>query len=129
MATEFVLLGWSVALLLIHIAVQGAISNRDRGPRFNVGPRDGDAPPLGVLAGRAERALRNYGETWPAFAMLALGLAVAGRTGGLGETGAVLWFAGRVAYLPLYLLGIPYLRSAAWTVAMVGIVLMLVRFL
>ena len=129
MATELVLLGWSVALLLTHIAVQGATSNRDRGARFNVGPRDGDAPPLGIVAGRAERALRNYSETWPAFAVLALGLAVSGRTGGLGETGALLWFAGRAAYLPLYLVGIPYLRSAAWTMGAVGIVLMLVRLL
>jgi len=129
MPIELALLGWSVALLLIHLAIQGATGTADRGARFNAGPRDGDPPRLGPLAGRAERALRNYGETWPAFAALALALAATGRTGGLGETGAMLWIAGRIAYLPLYLAGVRWLRSVAWLVATLGIVLMLVRLL
>jgi len=82
-----------------------------------------------VFAGRAARALRNFQETYPAFVALALALAIAGRTGGSGETGAWLWLIARIVYLPLYLLGIPYLRSLCWCVSILGLGLMLARLL
>lgn len=127
--TELVVLGWSVVLLVVHIVLQGQLATRERGTGWNAGPRDGEARPLGKFAGRAERALKNYQETFPAFAALALGLAVADRTGGLGAAGALVWFAARIAYLPLYLFGVPYLRSLLWLVSAAGLAMMLVRFL
>ena len=39
------------------------------------------------------------------------------------------WFGGRVAYLPLYLLGVPWLRSVAYGVSLVGLIMMLMRLL
>lgn len=126
---ELVLLGWSTALLFVHVMVDGQTKTRDRGLGWNAGPRDGEAKPLGVLAGRAGRALRNFQETYPAFVALALALAVSGRTGGVGETGAWLWLLARIAYLPLYLLGVPYLRSLCWTVSILGLILMAARLL
>lgn len=127
--TELALLGWSVILLFVHIALQGALATNDRGLGYNAGARDGEGKPLGTFAKRAERTLKNYSETWPAFAALALGLAVSGRTGGIGETGAWVWFASRIIYIPLYVLGVPYVRTLVWGVAAIGLVLMLVRFL
>ena len=41
------------------------------------------------------------------------------------KLGAWLWLGGRVAYLPLYALGVPVVRSLAWIVSLVGIVMML----
>lgn len=125
MPTELTLLGWSVLLLFLHLAVQGQSGTLARGIDWNAGPRDGEPAPLPPFAGRAERALRNFNETYPAFIALALGLAVAGRTGGGGEWGAIAWFAGRVAYLPLYLFGVRYVRSLAWGVSVLGLLLML----
>ncbi|RIY02814.1 hypothetical protein D3218_05585 [Aureimonas flava] len=127
--TELVLLGWSVVLLVAQIMLQGHLATRERGLGWNAGPRDGDAKPLGLHAGRAQRCLANFQETYPAFVALALGLAVAGRTGGIGEWGAILWFAARIVYVPLYLAGVPYLRSLAWALSMLGLLLMLIRFL
>ena len=126
---ELVLLGWSTLLLLAYIMVQGQLSTRERGLGWNAGARDGDPAPLGRHAARAARALSNFQESYPAFIALALGLAVAGRTGGLGQNGAMLWFGARIVYLPLYLLGIPYLRSLCWGVSIVGLLMMLVRLL
>jgi uncharacterized MAPEG superfamily protein len=40
-----------------------------------------------------------------------------------------MWFAGRVVYLPLYLLGVPWLRSAAYGVSLVGLILMFMRLI
>lgn len=129
LSLELILLGWSVVLLLVHIGLQGQLATRERGTNWNAGPRDGEAKPLGLHAGRAERALRNFLETYPAFVALALGLAVSGRVGGIGAVGAGLWFAARLAYIPLYLLGVPYVRSLAWLASLLGLLLMLIRFL
>jgi len=129
MTTELQLLGWSVVLLIVHIGFQGALVAPLRGAAWNAGPRDEGQPPLGKYPGRAQRALENFKETYPAFIALALALAVSGRTGGGGTLGAWMWFAGRIVYLPLYLLGVPWLRSAAYGVSFAGLILMLARLL
>jgi uncharacterized MAPEG superfamily protein len=129
MPTELTILGVSVILLVVHIMLQGQTATHDRGLAWTAGPRDGaDEKPLGPLAGRAARALSNFQETYPAFIALALGLAVTGQTGGIGAVGAILWLVARLVYIPLYLLGIPYVRSLAWVAAMFGLLLMLIRF-
>ncbi|EZP57287.1 MAPEG family protein [Sphingomonas sp. RIT328] len=129
MATEMIVLAASIVLLVVHIMLQGQTATHDRGLAWNAGPRDeGDVKPLGVLAGRAARALANFQETYPAFLALALGLAATGQTGGLGAIGALVWLIARIVYIPLYLLGVPYVRSLVWVVAMLGLLLMLIRF-
>ena len=127
--TELLLLGWSTVLLFAYVMIQGQTATRDRGLDWNAGPRDGEQKPLGEMAGRAERALTNFQETYPVFVALALGLAVTDRIGGLGTIGAWLWFVARIAYSPLYLFGIKYVRSLSWTVSILGLLLMLIRFL
>ena len=126
---ELTLLGWSVVLLVVGILLQGQLATRELGVGWNAGPRDDDEHPKGALAGRAQRALDNFKETYPAFIALALALAVSGRTGGLGATGALLWFVARIVYHPLYLFGVPYMRSLVWVASMLGLLLMLIRLL
>jgi uncharacterized MAPEG superfamily protein len=128
MTTELTILGLSVVLLVVHIGFQGQTVTKERGTTWNASARDGVEPPLGELAGRAQRALDNYKETWPAFIALALGLAVSGQSGGIGAIGACVWFGARLIYLPLYLLGVPVWRSLVYLVSLVGLGMMLVRF-
>lgn len=123
---EMIVLGWSMILFLVHMAVQAAPALKERGAAFNAGPRD-DPRPLSAVGGRCQRAFDNFKETWPLFIALALGLAITHRGGGTAATGAWIWLGGRIAYLPLYILGIPYLRSVAYGVAGVGLVMMAVR--
>ena len=126
LTTELTVLGWSFVLLLAYIAVQAGTALRDRGAYFNTGPRD-DPNPLGRTAARAERALGNFKETYPVFIALVLGLAVTGRSGGVAATGAWVWLFARVVYLPLYVLGVPYVRTLCFAVACAGLVMMGVK--
>jgi uncharacterized MAPEG superfamily protein len=45
------------------------------------------------------------------------------------STGAKLYLAARVAYVPLYAAAIPLLRSLVWNIAFVGIALILLALL
>lgn len=122
---ELQVLGWSVVLLLVHIAMQGMSATFELGPTYNLSARDQELKPKGLLAGRLRRALANYLETYPAFIALALALVVAQKTGGYGRIGAWVWLAGRVAFLPCYALGIPFVRTLAWVASIAGLGMML----
>jgi uncharacterized MAPEG superfamily protein len=80
-------------------------------------------------AARAERAFRNFLETFPFFAAAVLGVVAAGRTGEATAFGVQLYLWARVLYVPLYLAGVPYVRSLAWAVAMAGLVSVLLPLL
>lgn len=125
-ASPFLLLiGLSVVLLVVHIMLQGMTATKELGSSWNAGPRDEDKKPTGKLAGRAARASSNFRETYPAFIALAFGLILAGDPHGFGYIGAWVWLLCRIVYIPLYLAGIPYIRSLAWMGSMAGLLAML----
>ena len=126
---ELTLLAWSVLLLLVYLMTQAQLANKDRGLDWNAGPRDGQAKPLSLTAARAERALLNFRETYPAFVAAVLIAVVSGRTGAWSQVGVWLWFLGRIAYLPLYVFGVPYVRTLAWGVSLAGILLVLFQII
>ncbi|WP_280992072.1 MAPEG family protein [Ochrobactrum sp. 19YEA23] len=115
------LVGWSVVLLVAHVLLQAMTATRELGTDWNAGPRDEGLKPSGAIAGRAERASTNFRETYPAFIALALALTLKGDASVWGIYGAWLWFACRIVYIPLYLAGIPYIRSLIWVGSMVGL--------
>ncbi|HEY1927178.1 MAG TPA: MAPEG family protein [Caulobacteraceae bacterium] len=130
MGVELRLLAWSVILLIVHIMLQAFFVTRARGVAWNTGPRDEEASaPLPAIVGRSQRALDNFKETWPAYIALALALAVTNRTGGTGALGAWIWFAARIVYIPLYLLGVPRIRTLVWAMSLVGLIFMLSRLI
>lgn len=112
----------AVLLGLVHVSLASFFYKAQEGNAYTVGPRDDDRPRHGV-AGRLDRALRNYLETFPLFAACALVVHVSGTAGHLSWWGGVLYLGGRVAYLPLYGLGVPWLRTFSWNIATLGLVL------
>ncbi len=120
------LLAWSVVLLVVHIMLQGHLATRELGSKWNAGPRDDEKKPKGALAGRAERASANFRETYPAFVALAAAAGLMGITSGWALIGAYVWFACRIVYIPLYLAGVPYVRSLVWLGAMAGLLAMFI---
>lgn len=126
---ELEILAASVVLGLVHIVAASHGTSLQRGYRWAAGARDEPQPPLRGVAGRLDRALRNFLETFPLFAALTLAVCVAGKGSALSHWGVALYLAGRVAYLPAYAFGIYLLRSLIWNVATAGIILLLVALL
>jgi uncharacterized MAPEG superfamily protein len=129
MPTEIVLLGWGIVLLIVQLFLQTLAAVGEFGLPYALSPRDDGRTLTGKLGARIERAFYNLLETFPAFAALALALALTGKTGGLGALGAHLWFWSRIVYVPVYVFGIPGLRTAVWTISILGIVLMLIALI
>lgn len=119
------LVGISVLILIAHIVLQAMTATKEFGSQWNAGPRDENRKVEGKLAGRAERAGANFRETYPAFIALAFGVVMAGDPAGLALIGAWIWIVCRIVYIPLYLAGIPYVRSLVWIGSMIGLMLML----
>jgi uncharacterized MAPEG superfamily protein len=125
MSFELAMLAASCVLCLIQIIAASHAASYQRGYRWTASSRDSEVPALTGVAGRLERALRNFLETFPVFVAAVFLVHVLDRGSILSEWGAALYFSGRLVYLPLYALGVPLVRSLVWNVAFVGIVLLL----
>ena len=121
--TELFYLGLSILLGLATILAYGLVADLTHGLRYGAGPRDDPPPDNSPLRGRMGRAVSNFTETFALFAAGVLGVIVFDRTGTGTALGAALYFWGRVAYVPLYAFGVPWLRSVAWFVSILGIIL------
>lgn len=121
MALELQILGWAIALGFVHVGVAAACATWQRGLRWNAGNRDGDAPPLTGIAVRTAAANRNFLETFPFFVAAVLAVVLSDRADAATALGAQVYLWARIAYLPVYAVGVPYLRSAIWIVAFWGL--------
>ncbi len=113
---------WSAALTLVLavIAVSGA--QLQVGLPTLAGNREG-LPEMTGWAGRAARAHRNMLENLVLFAILVLAAKAVGVSNATTLLGAQLFFWGRVAHAALYIAGIPWARTGAWAVSVVGLAL------
>ncbi|WP_428483125.1 MAPEG family protein [Rhodopila sp.] len=109
----------------MHAVATGQFTTLQHGLRYGVSPRDEQKPLTGVGA-RVQRAFANYMQTFPFFAAAVLMAHVAGRHSWLTITGAQLYFWARLIYVPLYAAGIPVVRTLAFVIALIGVVLILI---
>jgi uncharacterized MAPEG superfamily protein len=121
MALELKILGWCVFLGLAHVLIAAGLATQQRGLKWNASNRDGESKPLTGIAARAFRANRNFLETFAFFAAAALAVVLAKENTAHTALGAQLYFWARAAYLPIYLIGIPYLRTLVWAVSLWGL--------
>jgi uncharacterized MAPEG superfamily protein len=122
MTPELLYLVWSAALTLVLavIAVSGATLEVGL-PRL-AGNRE-NMPEMSGWAGRAARAHRNILESLILFAILVFTARLVNVSNAMTLLGAQLFFWGRVAHAIIYIIGIPWLRTAAWLVSVVGLLL------
>ena len=122
--TELTCLELSILLWLAHVLTQAITARGEFGDDYLFSARDAATSPKGLSVGRATRALHNYIENLVPFVALDLALIATQHTGGLGAT---IWIIARIVYLPVYMIGTKYVRTACWLVGVVGVLMMLGR--
>ena len=122
MTIEIQMLAWATALGLVQLSLDATLGTLQRGLKWNISARDGEPPALLGVAARIHRAFRNFLETFPFFAAAVLAVVATGRTSVDTALGVQLYFWARVAYVPLYAAGIPYVRTLVWAVSFWGLI-------
>lgn len=118
----------SVILTFVQMLVAATGANQAVGINTLAGNREG-LPEIKGWAGRAKRAHLNMVENMVLFAALVLIAAVAGKANAMTAMGAAIFFWGRVAYAVIYVAGIAWLRTLAWFVSVIGMVLIALELL
>ena len=129
MSIELALLLWSLPLYGLYLGAQALVYRWRYGVMFAASARDETPKPEGDVLGRAERALKNFLESWPAFIILALVAHLSDPGDPVVFWGAIIWYLARIVYLPLYLWGVFGLRSLVWCVSAIGLLIMFVGVL
>ena len=125
MRIELIVLAWGCILALVHTFAAGQAKTKQYGTKWNMGPRDEALAPPQPVVGRLIRAQANFLETFPIMAAAVLVITAAGLSTRWTEIGSIVWIAARAAYLPVYAMGIPVLRSVLFLVSLVGLLMTL----
>jgi len=120
---EIQMLCWSVALGLLQLIVVTTRALKDQGLSYNISARDVSSPSVTTLTARLQRAFQNFRETFVYFAVAVLVVTVLNKTSAHTALGAQLYFWARVVYVPVYAAGLTGVRTAVWTVSIVGLVM------
>ena len=114
---HFLLTSVALAWIMIMTAAELHTPTWTRaGAKHAFGNREA-LPERSALAGRADRAAKNMIENLVLF----VALFVAARAANVDVTlGAAVFFFARLAYFVVYLVGVPYLRSALWGLSLLA---------
>ena len=124
-AVEITILALGAVLLFIHIFVATRFKTAQYGRKWNVSARDQTLPEPNPVTGRLMRAQANFQETFPIAIVALLGVVIAGKTSQWTALGGWIWLGARVVYLPLYWAGIPAVRTVVWTIALIGLAMVI----
>ena len=125
MAIELKILALGAVLLFVHVFTATRFKTAQYGRKWNVGARDAALPEPNAMTGRTMRAQANFLETFPIAIVALLGVVLAGKTSPTTALGGWIWLGARAVYLPLYAAGIPVVRTIAFMVSMIGLVMVL----
>jgi len=122
MSPELKYLLFSVVLTFVQVLIAAMAANQVVGLTTLAGNRD-DLPVMTGFAGRAKRAHLNMLENMVLFSALVLIAVVAQKTNAMTALGALIFFWARLLYAVIYLIGIPWLRTLAWAVSVIGMIM------
>jgi uncharacterized MAPEG superfamily protein len=122
MSPDLYYLLMSAVLCFVQMLIAATGANTQVGLPALAGNREG-LPEIVGWPGRARRAHLNMLENLVLFSALVLVAAVAGKANATTAMGAMIFFWARLAYALIYLIGIPWLRTLAWFVSVIGMVM------
>ncbi|MEM6905798.1 MAG: MAPEG family protein, partial [Pseudomonadota bacterium] len=118
MPAELTVLGLAVLLAVVQLALFAVPANLEIGSRYLAGPRDGEMPPMSATTRRLQRAFQNHIEGLVLFSAAVLVVVAGEASSGTTALAAWAYLAARVAYVPCYWTGVPWIRSAVWAVGL-----------
>ena len=122
MPHDLQMLVWSAALAIVQMLIAVLAAIAAVGLPMLAGNREG-LPALTGVAGRAQRAQLNMLESLAIFAIFVIVAQLTGRANATTALGTTLFFWARLAYAAVYVVGIPWVRTAVWGASLVGILL------
>jgi uncharacterized MAPEG superfamily protein len=128
MTIELTMLALSVALLFVLILIQATAGAQAQGAGVMAGNRD-DLKPPSIWQARTKRLVDNHREGLMLFAPLVLIAAHQQVSNEMTVLGAELFFASRVAHAIIYMAGVPWVRAVAWSIGIVGTILIFLAIL
>lgn len=115
MTPELTALALAGLLQVVQILLMAVPANRQLGTDYTAGPRDEKREPTGI-PGRLYRAANNHFEGLILFTAAVAVVSLGGQGSQLTAACAWIYLGARVLYVPAYVSGVPYLRSAIWFV-------------
>ena len=126
MALENILI-LSFLLVMIQLTIPMLIEllTKNTNLKYFLSSRDENTK-ISAHAQRANRALKNLLETFPIF----IGLAILSLIKDVDNSSiALFWLTFRIIYVPVYVLGINYIRTGIWTASLICLILMGLKFI
>lgn len=121
MPIEIKILAGTVLLGIFQLFAAVHLITKQRGVQWNIGPRDQKVPEVSGVAGRLDRALKNFLETFGFFAAAVLMVTEMKANNSISALGAQIYLFARIAYVPAYAFAATGLRTAIWAASMIGI--------
>ena len=123
--TSILILSFLLVLIQITIPVLISLLTNNVKISYLFSSRD-DAVNTSKYIDRANRALKNLFETLPIF----IGLILLSIINDLDNSLlAMIWLLARIIYVPVYIVGINYVRTGIWAIALICLIMMSVNFL
>jgi uncharacterized MAPEG superfamily protein len=126
MSPDLKYLLFSVVLTFVQMLISATAASHVVGLTTLAGNREG-LPEYTGFCGRAKRAHLNMLENIVLFTALVLIAAVGGKANATTAMGAQIFFWARLVYALVYLIGVPWLRTAVWLVSVIGMVMIAVQ--
>jgi uncharacterized MAPEG superfamily protein len=126
MALEKILiLAFLLAIIQLTIPMLIDLLTGNTNLTYLLSSRDSSSKPS-IYAQRANRASRNLLETLPIF----IGISILSLIREVDNSSvALLWLILRAIYIPIYILGINYVRTGIWAASLICLILMGLKFL
>ena len=125
MSVELKMLLFTIVLGVLQLLMATTASTMRRGLGWNLSARDEKKPDLTGIPGRMDRSFKNLMETFVFFVGAVLALQLSSKNGSISSLGSEIYFGCRLIYVPIYIFGIPVLRTLVWTASMIGLFMIL----
>lgn len=119
----------SAIVLFVLLSIQGGVGTAKVGMTAAAGSRDDLPDPLPGYSKRMKRVVRNHVEGLVLATPIFLAAALSPEVKPLAILGAQVFFVSRVAHAVIYMLGVPWIRTAAFLGGLTGLTMMFISLL